>query len=595
MPKSSVSKRKLYVAVVTACVSTVLFLAAALAAPEPPDYPAEHCVFLQPIPYDAPIDPYSDQLIQDLADVTYGQDDRFRLQLGKWTMAKYTVNGDNYQVEDVYLSKAWGVTGYWLRDVPIPTDQTLKVTPDSDAAIEIIDPNHGIEYTFWACSYNNRDNTWKRNKDGYLEASMGEAIYLNGSGSSPVGEAARGCGIASSLGLVLPGELEAGTVNHALAYFFPNPAPDPCPPATHSDGGNFGTPVYYPNRLPETAVFRLKPSVWTDEAIENATHTDGTPWNWTEKTLAYAARDYGLYVTDNTGAHHVVANTYLAYPSDPYETIEGCEPDGRVLNQYVRLWNHHFVDTANFEVIDTVTFPYIQDDRRADYDGDGVLNAAESAWGWRDYTWYDETNDPSNGLLDWDADGLTNAQECELLQHFAYLPLNPFDADSDNDGYPDADEAFDWSADPTNPYIVPDPAWPGMPSGENVALNKTVTSSVFVDPQFVVDGDESTSAAAAENKTGSLTIDFGASVEVARVVIKWLGLGFCYGVGYTVEMSPDNSNWTTIYTETEGNGGIDDLYLGCTGAGRYLKLDINDLGSPWGLWLVEVEVYGPTA
>jgi len=579
-PESFLGERCLTMALL---VAVLLAAGAAFAAVEPPDYPAAMCPWLQMIPYNAPIDPNSNALILDLKALA-GNETRFRLQLGKWTMAKYTINGSNYNVEDVYLSTAWGPTGYWLRNVPIPTDQTLKVTKDSDAAIEIIDPIHGIEYTFWACTYD-ASGGWKRNRAGYLEAMTGEAVYLYGSGSSPVGEAARGCGIASSLGLILPGELAAGTVNHALAYFFPNPAPDPCPPATHSDGGKFGTPVYYPNRLPESAVFRLKPSVWTDQAIENS------GWNWTEKTLARAARDYGLYVSDNTGTHHIAANFYGAYPSDPYVDIPGVQPGDRVVNQYVRLWTPGLLDPANFEVIDTVTFPYIEDDRRADYDGDGIINAAETAWGYRDNTYYAQHQDPANGPVDWDNDGLTNAQECSLRNYFHYLTLNPYDADSDGDGYTDLQETNNWSADPTDPFVTPNPSWPGIPTGANLALNKSTTSVNFANPQLAVDGNEATATEAPETMTGSITVDLGASTTINRVVLKWL-YDFVFAVGYTVQVSPDNSAWTTVYTETRGSGGRDDCW-GLTANGRYVKVNVTALGSPWGLALHELAVYGP--
>jgi len=459
------------------------------------------------------------------------------------------------------------------------------VTNDTDANLSIIDGNYGMEYNFWAPLYDPVTYEVKRNASGFYEARNGGMVYTNGSGSSPLGTGHRGCAIAHSVGLIYPGELAAGTVNHALPYSFTDPAADPCPPATHSDGGEFGE-LNYPDRLPESAVFRLNPSVWTDTAIE------ASGWNHTEKTLAYAMRDYGLYVTDNAGNHHVQANHWRVYGEDPYLSIPGCEMENREgSGEVVKLWREYeyFLNPDNFEVLDRVSFPYPEGQQELDYDDDGIINSSETAWGYRDSSYYAEHNDPSNGPLDWDNDGLTNAQECQLRKHFRYIPLNPFDADTDGDGYLDYEEAFDWSADPTNPFRVPDPAWPGMPTGDNLALNKPATST-FGDASLAVDGDESTFCEVGVT-SGSITVDLAATCDVNRVVLKWLYRKY-FGVEYTVQISPDDSSWATIYTETAGNGGIDDLYSGCTGTGRYLKIDITGAGSPWALYLHEIEVYG---
>ena len=582
--------RKCVFAALAAVLAVALYAGAAAAQPEPPDYPADKCVFLQPIPYDAPIDPNSDALIQDLV-TQAGSTSYFRMNIGSWTMSVYHINGSSYQLEDVYLSEAWYPTGYWLRDVPFPTDQTLKVTNDTDANFSIIDPNYGMEYNLWAPLYDPVTYEVKRNASGFYEARNGGMVYANGSGSSPLGVGHRGCGIAHSVGLIYPGELAAGTVYHALPYSFSDPAADPCPPATHSDGGEFGE-LNYPDRLPESAVFRLKPSVWTDEAIENAVAPDSTPWNHTEKTLAYAMRDYGLYVTDNAGNHHVQANHWRVYGEDPYLSIPGCETENREgSGEVVKIWRHYeyFLNPDNFEALDRVSFPYPEGEQELDYDNDGIINSAETAWGYRDSTYYPEHTDPANGPLDWDGDGLTNAQECQLRNQFRYIPLNPFEVDTDGDGYTDYQEAFDWSADPTNPFHVPDPAWPGMPTGSNLALNKPAAST-FGDASLALDGDESTFCGDGVT-SGSITVDLAATCDVERVVLKWLYRKY-YGVEYTVQISPDSSSWTTIYTETAGNGAIDDLYSGCTGTGRYLKIDITGAGSPWALYLHEIEVYG---
>lgn len=581
-------------------VGVMLFLAAILAASvahaAPYDvWPDDKCVFEQMIPYDVALDPYSVELMTDLRDLI-GTRNKTRLALSSWTNANYHINGTSYQLEDVYLSNAWHPVGYFLRDVPFPTDQTLRVTPrDTDHNISMTDVVHGIEYSLWRPKVDS-SNVLIRNAAGYYEAENGHYVQLNTSGSSPIACGPRGPSIAHSVGLIFPEELEAGAINHALAYSIAAPAWDPCPPATYSDGNDFGSNIY-PDRLPESAVFRLKPSIWADAVI------DSQAWSLTEKAMAKAARDYGIYITDNTGSAHFYANNIYAYPGavecneyDPYATIDGTECTNRNKSDksFAWLWPAGFIGPDNFEVPDRIWFPYPRDDRWLDYDGDGITNAAEIAWGYRNSTFYDEINDPSNGPLDWDNDGLTNAQECQLRSYFRYIPLNPLDTDSDGDGYSDYEEANNWSADPTNSFVVPNPSWPGMPTTSNLALGKATSGVNFTNTAYAVDGNESTAAEAGENLLGSITVDLGASKAINRVVIKWLGNGHCFGLGYTIQVSPDDSSWTTVYTETEGNGGLDDCW-GLTANGRYVKLDITGLGSPWGLHIFELEIYGSPA
>ncbi len=589
-----------YLVAVMAAITIALTGAAAFAQPEPPDYPADKCEFLQAIPYDAPVDVHSDQLMQDVIDNNPDAEMRFRL--GDWTMSVYWVNGTNYALEDVYLTEGWCPSGHWMRDVPFPTDQQLRVTPESDANFAIIDPLSGMEWNIWATLHDGATREVTRNAQGYYQGGCAGVVFTDSSGSQPIGCSNRGCGIAHSVGLVKPGELAAGQIDHALCFAIIEPAGWPVPPATHNDGLKFGY-VEYPERLPESARIRLKPDIWTDEAIENATYPDSTPWTFTEKALAKAARDYGIYLTDNTGCMGLYANNLEAYPSDPYLSIPGCEMENRNPGGvYVRVWGPYFFAPENFEVLDTIWFPwkapFDESDRpsKKDYDGDGIYNCAEIAWGYRDGTFYDEMLDPTNGPLDWDLDGLSNAEELRLARYHRYMPLNPTDVDSDGDGYTDYEEAYDWSADPTNQWVVPDPAWPGLPSGQNLALSKPFSVSAnWTDGALAVDGDEATFAKLSDGNTGSITVDLGASCTIERVLCKFLGLphepGFFFGAEYTVQVSPDNNQWATIVNQQRGEGGVDDFY-GLSASGRYVKVDVTGLGSPWSTMLHELEVYG---
>lgn len=558
-------------------------------------WPAENNVMYRPIPPEWGIDPNSDQLMSDIQALM--KRNQMRLALGAWTMSNYVINGSNYQLEDVYVSSGYCPIGQWINDVPFPTDQTVKCTPlsDTDDNTDITDPVHGVEYSFWRINHDG-DGNWVRNAQGYYECENAGFVFTNSSGGNPMACSLRGPSLSHTVGLIYPEELEAGLIDHGICSAIPGPASMVVPPATKTDGDEFGNDEY-PDRLPEIAVYRLKPSIWTDTAIENATHGDGTPWTHAEKVIAKAARDYGIWVTDNSGTVHLYANCIFAYPgadlcnaNDPYEYIDGTDCSHRNNSRdYARLWDVGFVGPENFEVMDTCYEPYPKPDRYLDYDGDGMLNAHETAFGYHDFGWFPQHNDPSNGPLDWDGDGISNADECRLMSDFRNQTLNPLDADTDGDGYTDAQEAYNWSADPTNPYVVPDPTWPGLPTGPNFALGKP-TSGTWGDGDLAVDGDENTEAIESSS-TGTLIVDLGSVQTISRVVVKWALSGNYYARGFDIDVSTNGTDWATIKTFTRGDGGIDDAW-GWTGSARYVRLNVWQEGTPWGMNVRELEVYG---
>ena len=64
-----------------------------------------------------------------------------------------------------------------------------------------------------------------------------------------------------------------------------------------------------------------------------------------------------------------------------------------------------------------------------------------------------------------------------------------------------------------------------------------------------------------------------------------------YGKAYQIQTSNDAAAWTTIYTATAGDGGIDDL-TGLAGNGRYVRMYGTTRATQYGYSLWEVEVYG---
>jgi hypothetical protein len=79
----------------------------------------------------------------------------------------------------------------------------------------------------------------------------------------------------------------------------------------------------------------------------------------------------------------------------------------------------------------------------------------------------------------------------------------------------------------------------------------------------------------------------GSTFTISRVLLNWEA---AYGKGYAIQTSNDAVNWTTIFTTTTGNGGIDDL-TGLAGSGRYVRMNGANRATHYGYSLWEFEIY----
>lgn len=93
-------------------------------------------------------------------------------------------------------------------------------------------------------------------------------------------------------------------------------------------------------------------------------------------------------------------------------------------------------------------------------------------------------------------------------------------------------------------------------------------SSAFSDPQW-------------------LAVDMHATMNVSRVTLFWEA---AYGKNFTIQISSDNTNWTTIATKTNGTGGTND-FPGLSSTGRYVRMLGTARGSTFGYSLWEVQIY----
>ncbi|MEV4778174.1 discoidin domain-containing protein [Burkholderia sp. LMU1-1-1.1] len=85
----------------------------------------------------------------------------------------------------------------------------------------------------------------------------------------------------------------------------------------------------------------------------------------------------------------------------------------------------------------------------------------------------------------------------------------------------------------------------------------------------------------------NLTLDFGVSKPINRVHIEWEN---AHATQYLLQVSDDNSNWSTIKTVDNSQGGVED-WTGLNAQGRYLRVQGVKRSSGYGYSIFEVQAY----
>lgn len=180
----------------------------------------------------------------------------------------------------------------------------------------------------------------------------------------------------------------------------------------------------------------------------------------------------------------------------------------------------------------------------------------------------------------------------------------------------DLDTPLSWSVygDPFSIASDPTPRWPlneigdgtgttptptptptsGVP-GTVTLISKnrpTATSSTEGDGfegAKAVDADATSRWASEEGVDPQwIRVDLGTGATVSKVVLKWEA---AYATKYRVEISPDGTTWSTLATESAGNGGTDE-FTNLTGTGRYLRIYGTARGTSYGYSLYDLSVFG---
>ena len=127
----------------------------------------------------------------------------------------------------------------------------------------------------------------------------------------------------------------------------------------------------------------------------------------------------------------------------------------------------------------------------------------------------------------------------------------------------------------------------------NLALNKPTlassSESASHGPSKALDGNSYSRWASSFSDSNWISVDLGGTYTLNKVKLNW---ETAYAKGYQLQVSLDNSNWTTVYTTTNGNGGVDDVNL--SAVARYVRMNGTKRATEWGYSLWEMEVYGTT-
>jgi hypothetical protein len=129
-------------------------------------------------------------------------------------------------------------------------------------------------------------------------------------------------------------------------------------------------------------------------------------------------------------------------------------------------------------------------------------------------------------------------------------------------------------------------------AGTLLSQGKPVTASsteaIFV-AASAVDGDAGTRWASAFTNNEWNHVDLGATATITRVVLNWEA---AFATGYQIQTAASAAGpWTTIFSTTTGDGGIDDVTL--TGSGRFVRMNGTQRAlTNFGYSLWEFQVFG---
>ncbi|MBR7826228.1 discoidin domain-containing protein [Actinospica sp. MGRD01-02] len=106
-------------------------------------------------------------------------------------------------------------------------------------------------------------------------------------------------------------------------------------------------------------------------------------------------------------------------------------------------------------------------------------------------------------------------------------------------------------------------------------------------PSAATDGNTGTRWSSAFSDPQWLEVDLGSTAQISSVTLDWEA---AYATAFQIQVSTDNSTWTSIYSTTAGTGGNQSLTV--SGTGRYVRMYGTARATQYGYSLWEFQVYG---
>ncbi len=156
---------------------------------------------------------------------------------------------------------------------------------------------------------------------------------------------------------------------------------------------------------------------------------------------------------------------------------------------------------------------------------------------------------------------------------------------------PDTVTVYTLQAKGTNSTAIQKATVNVIPEGlYNWSLNKTASSSSTYagsNTAFAFDGNVATTWKSNISNNQWISLDLGDSVPINLIILKWSD---AFGKAYQIQISGDNKNWQTIFTETAGDGKNDFIPTAKISA-RYVRMLGTAMGTVNGYALNEFEIY----
>ena len=156
---------------------------------------------------------------------------------------------------------------------------------------------------------------------------------------------------------------------------------------------------------------------------------------------------------------------------------------------------------------------------------------------------------------------------------------------------PDTTTTYFFSANHNNRFVSKSSTVYVIPAGlKSWAKNKKTTASTSATGNvsaLAVDENSTTYWSSNSVNNQWLTLDLGEPIPVELVILQW---GAGYGKTYDIQVSNDNVNWTTHYSESNGDGNLD-FIPNLKGKGRYVRIYAKTRATTSGFEIREFKVY----